>query len=198
MREPQVFLLDEPLSNLDVKLRTIAREELKQFQRQIGVTTLYVTHDQVEAMTMGHRVAVMANGRIRQIGTPQQLYHEPADTFVATFLGTPPMNLIETDEYIFGFHPEHFLPLNAQTDIAEPLIIPFEVQRVEYLGAESYVYGSVRGAKGMTPAVSKLPAAINATFAAGECPHFVVDTTKLSYFNKRTSLRMGAPSRVKY
>ncbi len=198
VRQPQVFLLDEPLSNLDVKLRTIAREELKQFQRQIGVTTLYVTHDQVEAMTMGHRVAVMSNGRIRQIGTPQQLYREPADTFVATFLGSPPMNLIETEEYIFGFHPEHFVPPHSDSEITDPLVIPFEITRVEYLGAESHVYGTVRGVGGKTNAVSKLSSAVSQPFTAGNCYDFVVDTGNLSYFNRRTTLRMGAPAHVAY
>ncbi|MFQ5894431.1 MAG: ABC transporter ATP-binding protein, partial [Nitrospinota bacterium] len=83
VREPAVFLLDEPLSNLDAKLRTSARDELQQFQRRIGTTTIYVTHDQVEAMGLGDRIAVMNEGKVRQIGTPREVYHEPADTFVA-------------------------------------------------------------------------------------------------------------------
>ena len=94
VREPAVFLLDEPLSNLDAKLRASAREELEQFQTRVGTTTIYVTHDQVEAMAMGDRVVVMDKGRVRQIGTPAEVYDEPADTFVATFLGSPPMNLV--------------------------------------------------------------------------------------------------------
>src|SRR5881409_2237059 len=98
VREPSLFLLDEPLSNLDAKLRASAREELEQFQKRIGTTTLYVTHDQVEAMAMGDRVAVMNLGSVRQIGTPAEVYDEPADTFVATFLGSPPMNLLAAEE----------------------------------------------------------------------------------------------------
>src|SRR5512138_820797 len=94
VREPAVFLLDEPLSNLDAKLRTSARDELKQFQKRIGTTTIYVTHDQVEAMGLGDRIAVMQAGTVRQIGTPQEIYDEPADTFVAGFLGSPPTNLV--------------------------------------------------------------------------------------------------------
>src|SRR6266542_2437404 len=94
VREPQVFLLDEPLSNLDAKLRTSAREDLKEFQRRVGVTTIYVTHDQVEAMGLGDRIAVLDKGRLQQLGTPPEIYHEPANTFVATFLGSPPMNLL--------------------------------------------------------------------------------------------------------
>src|SRR5438270_281669 len=88
VREPDVFLLDEPLSNLDAQLRAYARDELQQFQRRVQTTTIYVTHDQVEAMGMGDRIAVMYAGRIRQIGTPTEIYDEPADTFVATFLGS--------------------------------------------------------------------------------------------------------------
>src|SRR5438874_8539611 len=94
VREPSLFLLDEPLSNLDAKLRASAREELEQFQKRIGTTAIYVTHDQVEAMAMGDRVVVMSQGVVRQIGTPADVYDEPADTFVATFLGSPPMNLV--------------------------------------------------------------------------------------------------------
>src|SRR6185295_2640570 len=83
VRSPEVFLLDEPLSNLDAKLRTLARDELQQFQRRLGTTTIYVTHDQVEAMGLGDRIVVMKAGTVRQIGTPQEIYDEPADTFVA-------------------------------------------------------------------------------------------------------------------
>src|SRR5712671_6149511 len=95
VREPVVFLLDEPLSNLDAKLRNSARDELKQFQRSLGTTTIYVTHDQAEAMGLGDRIAVLNQGRVRQLGPPQVVYNEPADTFVAGFLGSPPMNFFE-------------------------------------------------------------------------------------------------------
>ena len=94
-REPQAFLLDEPLSNLDAKLRVGMRASLAQLHRRLGVTTVYVTHDQVEAMTLGQRVAVMRDGRILQVDTPQRLYQEPRDLFVAGFIGSPAMNLIE-------------------------------------------------------------------------------------------------------
>ena len=95
VREPQVFLMDEPLSNLDAKLRTEMRAEIASLQREIGVTTMYVTHDQVEAMTMGTRIAVMRDGRLQQQGPPQQLYDEPANLFVAAFVGSPAMNLLK-------------------------------------------------------------------------------------------------------
>src|SRR5574340_534349 len=100
VREPSVFLLDEPLSNLDAKLRASAREELEHFHRRVGTTTIYVTHDQVEAMAMGDRVMVLHQGTVRQLGTPTEVYDQPADTFVATFLGSPPMNLVEDGEVI--------------------------------------------------------------------------------------------------
>ena len=95
VRRPQVFLMDEPLSNLDAKLRVQMRADISKLQRNLGVTTIYVTHDQVEAMTMGDRVAVMSLGRLQQVDKPQKLYDEPANLFVAGFIGTPPMNLLE-------------------------------------------------------------------------------------------------------
>jgi multiple sugar transport system ATP-binding protein len=95
VREPKVFLMDEPLSNLDAKLRVQMRAEISNLQKQLGTTTIYVTHDQVEAMTMGDRVAVMSMGVLQQVAPPQVLYDEPANLFVAGFIGTPPMNLFE-------------------------------------------------------------------------------------------------------
>ncbi len=94
VREPNVLLLDEPLSNLDAQLRVRARFELKALQRRLATTTIYVTHDQVEAMALGDRIAVLNEGRIEQVGTPHELYHQPVNTFVATFIGSPPMNLL--------------------------------------------------------------------------------------------------------
>ncbi|MFM7361649.1 MAG: ABC transporter ATP-binding protein [Cyanobium sp.] len=93
-REPAVFLMDEPLSNLDAKLRTGTRAQIVELQRRLGTTTLYVTHDQVEAMTMGHRIAVLHAGQLQQLGTPMELYHWPSNLFVAQFIGSPPMNLL--------------------------------------------------------------------------------------------------------
>jgi multiple sugar transport system ATP-binding protein len=94
VRKPKVWLLDEPLSNLDAKLRVAMRTELKKIQMKLGITTIYVTHDQVEAMSMADRIAVMNAGRVLQVGSPSELYNKPADTFVATFIGSPPMNLL--------------------------------------------------------------------------------------------------------
>jgi len=103
IRKPKVFLMDEPLSNLDAKLRVKMRAELKKLQRQLGVTTIYVTHDQVEAMTMGDRIAVINHGILQQVGTPEDVYNKPANTFVAGFIGTPPMNFMEATITEDGF-----------------------------------------------------------------------------------------------
>jgi multiple sugar transport system ATP-binding protein len=112
VREPQAFLMDEPLSNLDAKLRVGMRASLAQLHQQLGVTTVYVTHDQVEAMTLGQRVAVMRDGKILQVDAPQKLYEEPKDVFVAGFIGSPAMNLVEAvldgDHVVLG---EHRIPL---------------------------------------------------------------------------------------
>src|SRR5437588_1189843 len=138
VREPSVFLLDEPLSNLDAKLRASAREELERFHRRIGTTTIYVTHDQVEAMAMGDRIVVLNKGYVRQIGTPKEVYDQPADTFVATFLGSPPMNLVENGDVIVGFRPEQFRPA-AQVSESRKVSFRFRVENVEYLGSEYIV-----------------------------------------------------------
>jgi multiple sugar transport system ATP-binding protein len=97
VRDPQVFLLDEPLSNLDAQLRTSTRGELKRLQREMGITTLYVTHDQTEAMTLGDRIALFNQGRLVQVGSPKEMYLRPGSPFAATFIGSPPMNLISAE-----------------------------------------------------------------------------------------------------
>ena len=119
VREPQAFLMDEPLSNLDAKLRVQVRAEIHQLQRRVGVTTLYVTHDQVEAMTMGDRVAVMRDGRLQQVDTPQALYDNPVNQFVAGFIGSPSINLVEAqleraDGGLWVSFGEHRLPLDEK------------------------------------------------------------------------------------
>src|SRR5690349_5251837 len=143
VREPSVFLLDEPLSNLDAKLRLAAREELERFHRRIGTTTIYVTHDQVEAMAMGDRIVVLNKGVVRQFATPKEVYDDPADTFVATFLGSPPMNLVENGDVIVGFRPEHFRL--AESIHEEKVTFKFKVENVEYLGAEFILAGPLLG-----------------------------------------------------
>jgi sn-glycerol 3-phosphate transport system ATP-binding protein len=149
VREPQVFLFDEPLSNLDAKLRVQMRGELQALHRRLGTTSLYVTHDQVEAMTLAQRMIVMHAGRAEQIGAPLQVYAKPATTFVASFIGSPPMNLIPRDGRILGVRPEHLAPC-AAGDAA----LTIDVDVIEPLGADTLAYGSTGEAR----AVVRLPA----------------------------------------
>ncbi|MFQ6393349.1 ABC transporter ATP-binding protein [Nocardia sp. KC 131] len=159
VRQPQVFLMDEPLSNLDAKLRVQTRTQIAQLQRRLGTTTVYVTHDQVEAMTMGDRVAVLKDGLLQQCATPRDLYREPANVFVAGFMGSPAMNLftlpVADGEVSLGGHP---LPVpRSVADAAEGSVvvgirpehfdlggstgIELEIDVVEELGSDAYVYG---------------------------------------------------------
>jgi multiple sugar transport system ATP-binding protein len=184
VRDPTVFLLDEPLSNLDAKLRASARSELKQFQRTVRTATIYVTHDQVEAMGMGDRIAVIDHGRLRQVGTPTEIYEHPADEFVASFLGTPPMNLIEREGGSMGFRPENFLPKELLNGAAV-LEFPFRVDRVEYLGSEHILYGSLDGRAAKREVTAKLPAhATLKGISPGAWHAFAVRETELRYFDR--------------
>jgi multiple sugar transport system ATP-binding protein len=187
VREPNVFLLDEPLSNLDAQRRSSARDELQQFQREIGTTTIYVTHDQVEAMGMGHRIAVIDGGQIRQIGTPREIYEEPADTFVATFVGSPPMNLIPSGNELIGFRPENFIPVHQAdaVDSASSMTFTLESIREEYLGSEKLIYGEVGGVKAVArmAANEALPAAENSTVTFG------VKRADLRIFDRESGVR---------
>jgi multiple sugar transport system ATP-binding protein len=188
VREPSVFLFDEPLSNLDAKLRASARDELKQFQRRIATTSIYVTHDQVEAMGLGDRIAVMDHGTVRQIGTPQDVYDEPADTFVAAFLGSPPMNLVERDDYILGFRPEHFLP-KGMHEGNQLATVPFQAQRVEYLGSDRLIYGLLSGPFRDAKVIAKLPYTVSTPIQPGEGYQFDVLEKDLKFFDRTTGLR---------
>jgi multiple sugar transport system ATP-binding protein len=191
VREPSVFLLDEPLSNLDALLRTSAREELRQFQRRVGVTTIYVTHDQVEAMGLGDRIVVMSQGRVRQVGTPMEIYKWPADTFVATFVGSPPMNLLDQDqeEILLGFRPETFLPANLVEGSEGVATYPFEVTYLENLGAERLVYGNVGEKSHARHVVSRLPGSVTVSIEAGKTYPFAVATRDLRFFDRKSGLR---------
>jgi len=193
VREPVLFLLDEPLSNLDAKLRNAARNELKQFQRRLGTTTIYVTHDQAEAMGLGDRIAVLEAGRVRQIGTPKEIYTHPTDTFVATFIGSPPMNLIEDDNGWLGFRPEDFQPRTGLGADGRGDMVPFHllVNRVEYLGAEQLIYGSTeRRAQGTI--ISRLPIATQLELTPGETYEFAVPRNAIERFDKRGQRLNGA------
>jgi multiple sugar transport system ATP-binding protein len=169
VREPSVFLMDEPLSNLDAKLRVETRANIAALQSRLGITTVYVTHDQVEAMTMGHRVALLKDGVLQQVGTPRSLYDCPTNAFVAGFIGSPAMNLRTVNlvpdgaqlgnivvplprdtmaavseaglsQVTLGLRPECFQPTAADG-------LAVEVHLVEELGADAYVYGSILGDK---------------------------------------------------
>jgi sn-glycerol 3-phosphate transport system ATP-binding protein len=159
VRQPQVFLFDEPLSNLDAKLRAQTRLEIQKLHAELGITSLFVTHDQVEAMTLAQRMIVMNGGRIEQIGTPEEVYSTPATTFVAGFIGSPPMNLMtgQADAARFtvgsqSLHLPHAAPRSGEltlgvrpehADIAADGLWSLRVEMLEMLGAERLVYGKL-------------------------------------------------------
>src|SRR5215467_4468818 len=192
VREPAVFLLDEPLSNLDAQLRASARDELQQFQRRIATTTIYVTHDQVEAMGLGDRIVVMKAGTVRQIGTPQEIYHEPADAFVARFVGSPPMNLLQHQNYLLGFRPEHFLPRGTQNGKGKVSTFSFRVTRVEYLGADRLLYGLLNGAFADQKVIARLPSTVTVNIQPETNYDFTVEDKELKFFDASTELRISA------
>jgi multiple sugar transport system ATP-binding protein len=192
VREPDVFLLDEPLSNLDAKLRHMARDELQQFQRRLKTTTVYVTHDQVEAMGLGDRIAVMSAGKVRQLGRPQEVYNDPADTFVAGFLGSPPMQFFDNDGTLVGFRAENLLP-KAAYSTSEPLVnFWYRVTRVEDLGADRLLYGSLRDLAPDTKMIVNLPFTIHLAVTPGESYEFACKAKDLKFFDPKTGLRVPA------
>ena len=139
VREPRAYLMDEPLSNLDARLRVQMRGELKRLQHQLRTTTIYVTHDQAEAMTLASRVAVMKKGRLQQFDAPMNIYNHPANRFVAEFVGSPSMNLIEGSPLTIGIRPEHIHVLSQPQDGA----IPATVYVTEQMGNETFVFLTV-------------------------------------------------------
>jgi multiple sugar transport system ATP-binding protein len=190
VREPMVFLLDEPLSNLDAKLRNSARDELKQFQRSLGTTTIYVTHDQAEAMGLGDRIAVLNQGRVCQIGTPHEIYGYPADIFAATFIGSPPMNLIDDGKTWIGFRPEAFLPKEVEPN-GDNVDFAFRITRIEYLGAERLVYGLVDGRSPETRLISKISTNIRTHIDAGGVYDFIVRRQDITRFEHEGGKRVN-------
>jgi sn-glycerol 3-phosphate transport system ATP-binding protein len=184
VREPAVFLFDEPLSNLDAKLRVQMRAELQSLHRRLGTTSLYVTHDQVEAMTLAHRMIVMNAGRAEQIGAPLEVYARPATTFVAAFIGSPPMNLIPRErdgrKLLFGIRPEHLEPCGE----AEASLVA-DVDLIEPLGADTLVYGHVDGG---TRIAARLHSAMEAR--TGRLP-LRYQPQHAHYFDAGTGARLG-------
>ncbi|MFZ2653246.1 MAG: sn-glycerol-3-phosphate import ATP-binding protein UgpC [Burkholderiaceae bacterium] len=205
VRQPQVFLFDEPLSNLDAKLRAQTRLEIQKLHRELGVTSLFVTHDQVEAMTLAQRMLVMNAGRMEQIGTPEQVYQAPATTFVAGFIGSPPMNLIagraegstfrsggqalalprrapREGELILGLRPEH-----VELSDAPGAGWPLHVDVVEMLGAERLVYGKLGQALFTARIDGTRPAP-----AVGSTVSLHASADRLHWFDPATQQRIAA------
>ena len=188
VREPAAFLMDEPLSNLDAQLRVATRAEILKLQRSLGTTTIYVTHDQVEAMTMGDRIAVMRDGLLQQIGTPEELYTNPQNVFVAGFIGSPAMNLVPSDVVdagggrIAGFRPEH---VQLGPGRGDALSFAATVEVVEYLGDEQLVHATRKD----TPLQAKLP--VEERVAPGEELTFSIPREKLHLFDPETEERVS-------
>ena len=206
VRQPQVFLFDEPLSNLDAKLRAQTRLEIQKLHRELGVTSLFVTHDQVEAMTLAQRMIVMNAGRMEQIGTPEEVYQTPATTFVAGFIGSPPMNLIagraegtqfvtggqvlalqrpapRAGELLLGLRPEHCELVDSAGGVGWQL----RVEVVEMLGAERLVYGRV-GYALFTARIdgTRVPPVVGSTVSLHATPEH------LHWFDPATQQRINA------
>jgi multiple sugar transport system ATP-binding protein len=191
VREPAAFLMDEPLSNLDAKLRVQTRAEILKLQNELGTTTIYVTHDQVEAMTMGDRIAVMNHGVLQQVGPPVELYRDPRNLFVAGFIGSPAMNLVPAslldgiggEDRIAGFRPEH-----VDLGDGRPDAIHFDgrVQVVEYLGDEQLVHIARKD----TDLQAKLP--VEEELAIGQERTFTIPRDKLLLFDRDTEERVKA------
>jgi multiple sugar transport system ATP-binding protein len=192
VRKPSLFIFDEPLSSLDAQVRAVARAELRQLHERTGVTTVYVTHDQTEALGLGDRVAVMQAGALRQFGSPRELYDEPANTFVAGFIGTPPMNLLQRGDTIVGFRPEHAVPRAAVRETDRVATFRVRVGRTEFLGSEWLVYGSVDGAFGDAKVLCKLQQNAIGKVRLDEVQDFVVARDRLRFFAKATGLRTAA------
>ncbi len=201
VRQPSVFLFDEPLSNLDAKLRAQTRLEIQKLHGELGITSLFVTHDQVEAMTLGQRLMVMNGGRIEQIGTPEQVYGQPATTFVASFIGSPPMNLLEGEAdgsrfaaggqmlnlpaaaprrgaLMLGARPEH-----VEIDPAGAWSLTVDVQ--EMLGAERLVYGRI----GSEPFTLRIDGTLPAP-KTGEVLRLAVAPEHVHWFDAQSGVRV--------
>jgi multiple sugar transport system ATP-binding protein len=213
VREPAAFLMDEPLSNLDAKLRVQTRAEILRLQRRLGTTTIYVTHDQVEAMTMGDRIAVMNLGTLQQVGTPPELYENPVNVFVAAFIGSPAMNFATAKaddghlklgktrleltgraakaaeenlgrDLTIGFRPED-LELNGHPG-SGTVKIPARIDVVEYLGHEELIHAQSEGHEivALVPSEKKVQ--------AGDGVEFAIPVEKLHVFDPETELNLTA------
>jgi multiple sugar transport system ATP-binding protein len=209
VRQPQVFCMDEPLSNLDAKLRVSTRTQIVSLQSRLEITTVYVTHDQVEAMTMGDRVAVMNAGILQQVDTPMALYHRPVNMFVAGFMGSPAMNLLQATLHDDGAHiGDAVVPVSPATrsrvtgDIVVGLRpedwrqagpgesgIAVEVVLIEELGSDAYMYGSITEDGRPREIVVKLDR--HSRFDKGETVRLTTDSTAMHVFDKAGSERLS-------
>ncbi|MBM3362958.1 MAG: sn-glycerol-3-phosphate ABC transporter ATP-binding protein UgpC [Betaproteobacteria bacterium] len=183
VRQPRVFLFDEPLSNLDAKLRAQTRLEIQKLHADLGITSLFVTHDQVEAMTLAQRMIVMNSGRVEQFDTPEAVYSRPASTFVASFIGSPPMNLLHSvpglePEKILGIRPEHL-------DLTPGVGWQVLVQTTELLGAERLIHARM-GQENLT---LRLDAAVTAP-RPGESVQITARPDKLHFFDRANGQRL--------
>jgi sn-glycerol 3-phosphate transport system ATP-binding protein len=208
VRQPQVFLFDEPLSNLDAKLRAQTRLEIQKLHAELGVTSLFVTHDQVEAMTLAQRMIVMNGGRIEQIGTPEQVYLTPASTFVAGFIGSPPMNLLtgqadgarfvvggvamslpapapRPGNLMLGVRPEHAALSSPSPGGDRVATWPLQVDMLEMLGAERLVYGRL----GDASFTLRIEGALTPP-RPGDTVHLCVQPRHLHWFDATSGLRV--------
>ena len=182
VRNPKVFLMDEPLSNLDAKLRVQMRAEIKKLHEKLQTTFIYVTHDQTEALTMGDRIVVLNNGNIQQVGSPDEIYNNPKNTFVAGFIGSPQMNFIEgkylnlDDNILYGIRPEKML--SADGDIR----LTVDVDILEMLGSEKIAYFDI-GAK-------RCSAVLNSEFNIGNKLDLCIKSDNLYKFDKITGDRI--------
>jgi sn-glycerol 3-phosphate transport system ATP-binding protein len=188
IREPVAFLLDEPLSNLDAKLRSELRAELKRLHARLSTTMIYVTHDQVEAMTLGDRIAVMDRGRLLQVGTPEEIYGRPCNVFVARFVGSPAMNLLpgtavgESAGVTVGIRPETLRPAS---DVLGGLTLEVTAEVVEPLGSDVFVHGRTDGGDEV---VARLPG--NARVAPGERVALAAPAAEVHRFDAETDERV--------
>jgi len=221
VRQPQVFLMDEPLSNLDAKLRVSTRTQIASLQRRLGVTTVYVTHDQTEALTMGDRIAVLKDGLLQQVGTPRDMYDTPQNVFVAGFIGSPAMNLgtfdikdgaalfgdaalpvertildglteADNGKVTVGFRPESLEAVAAGT----PGSIQVETLLVEELGSDAFLYGTVKGAAAGAIAAGETDQVIvrinpRNVPAKGEVVNVVIKPGQTHFFSAATGNRLN-------
>ncbi len=187
VRQPQVFLFDEPLSNLDAKLRVQTRLEIQKLHRELGITSLFVTHDQVEAMTLAQRMMVMNAGRMEQFGTPEEVYNRPATTFVASFMGSPPMNLLRhvpnadfggKPGAILGIRPEHLQVGNTGWAV--------QVDTIEMLGAERLVYCRM----GDEFLIVRTDESLSSAPGIGSTIHVAPRTDRLHWFDAESGKRL--------